>query len=75
MNMLYSKGCDLHSSPVIIGPLGEDVEAGLPDAVQGAVEVRKLVELHASSAGAFDHPLLQVVAGVGVVVQDVPGQG
>ena len=49
--------------------------AGLPDAVQRAIQMGKLMELHASAPGALDHPLLQVVGGVGVVVQDVSKEG
>ena len=68
----YFEGCDLHGGPFVIGPLGEDVMARLPDAVQRAVKMSKLVELHTGAPGTLDHPLLQVVGGVGVVVQDVP---
>ena len=49
--------------------------ARLPDAVQRAVQMGKLVELHTGSASTFDHPLLQVVRGVGVVIQNVSEQG
>ena len=68
----YFEGRDLHGGPFVIGPLGQDVVAGLSDAVQGAVQMGKLVEFHTSAPGTLDHPLLQVVRGVGVVVQDVP---
>ena len=65
----YFEGRDLHGSPFIICPLGEDVVAGLPDAVQGAIQMGELMELHTSATGALDHPLLQVVGCVSVVVQ------
>ena len=71
----YLEGRDLQGSPFVIGPLGKYIVAGFPDAVQRAVQVGELVELHSSSAGTFDHPLLQVVSSVGVVIQDVPVQG
>ena len=68
----YFEGRDLHGRPFVIGPLGQDVVAGLSDAVQRAVQMGKLVEFHTSAPGTLDHPLLQVIRGVGVVVQDVP---
>ena len=71
----YLEGRDLQGSPFIVGPLSNYEVAGFPDAVQRAVQMGKLVELHTGSASTFDHPLLQVVRGVGVVIQDMSVQG
>ena len=70
----YFEGRDLHGSPGIVSPLGNNIVAGFPDAVKRAVQMGKLVELHASSACTFDHPLLKIVRSVGVIVQDMPEQ-
>ena len=71
----YLEGRNLQGSPFIVSPLSNYEVARLPDAVQRAVHMGKLVELHTGSAGTFDHPLLQVVRGVGVVIQDMSVQG
>ena len=71
----YLESRDLQGGPFIIDPLCDDKVAGFPDAVQRAIQMGKFVELQTSSACTFDHPLVQVVRSVGVVVQDVPVQG